>query len=210
MEQEKQISISTKLLQRIVFDYMLIGLYLSFVIFTAIEFINSGDIYRSLSGLGWRAGELGRLAFYIFFTIGFFIYQMRLFTKLSGRKHLVINWVMIIGSVFLLAGSCCPLGTGGNALDIVHVIFCQSGAVFMLGAIGLMVIAYCRETATLRSTKAKVYIPYFFMVVLCIAGFLTGGVPGVISSAMYSMMATFMAMIYFQYLTVCFELAPRK
>jgi len=219
METEKQITLPAKLLQRIVFDCMLIGLYLSFVIFTAIDFSKVGwaphnehqqEIFRSLSGIGWRVGALGRLAFYTFFTIGFFIYQMRLFTKLSVRKHLVINWVMIIGSVFLLAGSSLPVsGQSELLVDILHGIFCQVGTVMMVTAVGLMVIAYCRETKTSKNAKARVYVPYIVMVLIGALGLVTTGSDGVLVSAMFSLMATFMAMIYLNYLTVCFELAPK-
>lgn len=207
---DKQPTVSSKLLQRIIFDWMLlIGIFLSFTIFTAVE--QSAYMHRSLSGLGWRVGKLGRLFFYTFFTIGFFIYQVRLFTKQSGRKHHTINWIMYVGSLILLIGACMPIGSNREAiLDILHSRFCQIGTAAMALSVGLMSVAYCRETKTTLMQKAMIIVPCFAVLFLGTLGLFKTGRPGAIVTAIFTLMATFMVMVYTHYLTVSYELAEKS
>jgi len=211
-----QISASSKLLQRIIFDWMLLIIFLSFAIFTMVELPQF--MHRSLSGLGWRVqidGKkykyLSRLFFYTFFTIGFLVYQVRLLTKQSSRKHHTINWVMWVGSLFLLVGTCIPVSTDREAIkDILHSRFCQAGTLIMAISIALMVVAYCRETKTTINTKAMIVVPCLIVLALGVLGLCYTGDPGAIVTAPFTFMSTFMVMVYTHFLTVSYELAPQK
>lgn len=210
------VTIPSKLLQRIVFDwFLLVGIYLSYVIFTAVQ--QSEHIWRSLTALGWLVEEedgrryWGRLAFYALFTVGFLIYQTRLFTKISGRKQHAINWLMFAGAFFLVAGCCIPVN--GDATWIIgrtHTLFVQIGSVIMVLAIGLMVLTYCRKTTAEKSSKVRLSVTYLAIAVIMALGLLFTGARDVTVCAMFSLMATFMVMAYTHFLTVSYELAPKK
>jgi len=217
-------SISPKLIRRVTFDwFLLVGVYLSYVLFTVIH--HSDEIARSLSGLGWRAGNIGKLIFYVLFTIGFLIYQMRLFIKLSGRKHRLINWMMIVGAFFMVLGSSFPIKDNqyipnvSTAVDVLHTVFGTIGIGIVVVTISLMVIAYCRETKGTLKQKAMIFVPFIALLVIGGVGFVTTTAGGdafatvgenPFLSGIFTLMATFMAMVYVQYLTVCFEVAEKE
>lgn len=104
-----------------------------------------------------------------------------------------------------------PIGNNPKAIpDILHGYFCQIGTATMALSVGLMVVAYCRETKTSVNNKAMIIAPAFAVITLGTLGLFTTGRPGVLVAAMFSLMATFMIMVFTHYLTVCFELAPKK
>jgi len=237
LPKENKTGVSSKLIKRIAFDwFLLVGLYMSFVLFIIIEVgfttyeseyadVPLSNMLRSLTGIGWRQGDMGKLIFYLLFTVGFMVYQACLFKKLSGKKHRTIFWMMIAGSALMIVGSCFPVE--GNkfipnvpyVIDVLHTVISTAGIGVIVVAVGLMVIAYCRETVGTIKSKAMVFVPFIALLVMGVVGFIsttsgneafaTAGQKAFLGAA-FTLMATFMAMVYVHYLTVCFEVAGKK
>lgn len=103
-----------------------------------------------------------------------------------------------------------PIGSDRNAiLDILHSRLCQAGTGTMAVAVGLMSVAYCRETKTTLMEKAMIIVPCLVVLLLGALGLFNTGRPGAIVTAIFTLAATFMVMVYIHYLTVCYELAEK-
>jgi len=216
--------------------FLLLGLYLPYMIFTIARFLpwdyllpydealqqykdsvpvednwqpgRNSVVGRSISGLAWRLNiGWGTLAFYLIFTIGFMIYQAVLFTRLNGRNHKKMNiaiiTVMIVGAVLLVVGSFIPISNDYTyILDRLHSIFCPVGTVIMVAGVAIMLIQFCISSKGNWRTKSIAIGG--FAVLTFLAGVGIWVLP--FFSALFSLVCTFMAMIYVHYFTVTFEL----
>jgi hypothetical protein len=230
-----------KLFKRVAFDwFLLIGLYLPYMIFTIARFVPDDQLYnrvwdqdaideyqgttykprpgmnsvvgRSLSSLAWILNiGWGALVFYLVFAIGFMVYQVYVFNKLSGNKRKKFSlWIMItmiFGGVVLAAGSFMPISHNPmNPLDILHSTLCPIGAGTMVIAVGLMVIYFCIDSKGNWRTKSIAITAFSLLAILSCVGIVL--LP--FFSALFSLVCTFMAMVYMHYLTVTYELSKMQ
>jgi len=223
--------VKPKLIQRVIFDWMLlVGFYVPFLVFLLAKHrVYMDPLYGlSLSGIGWRIGDFGMLAYYTLFVAGFLMYQMFVFLKNRATKdvlHYTIMILMTVGVALLVIGSFMPISGGhfGQPLqpntlmpniplsvlrvtDELHTIFCLVGPLFSVLSIALMLYTYCRESKTDLIIKLRVIIPCLFITLFGVLGMLT---LAHWVAAVYSVCISFMVLVYLHYLNICYELTPR-
>jgi len=218
-----------KTVGRIVFDWMLlIGLYVPFVLFMMAEVPHLTNVQHggSLSGIGWRFGFMGYLIFYILFMAGFLLYQALLLLKIRERKdwlHYVIFVLAIVGPVIMMLGAFMPTsGDGANypistnpvlynlplsviyVTDFLHTVLTPIGTVLYGFCIGFMVFAIIRDIKSDAFGKLRILMPAVVILFFAVFGMLT--LPHWVS-AMFSVLMSFMVLVYLHYVVVSYELA---
>lgn len=215
-------SVVFKLVKRVAFDILLLfGIYLPYGLI--VLFASTGYEWNhpyvggdkpgagpklSISTMGWKLGHYWVLIFYVVFVAGFLIYQMRLFSKVSGRKNKILNWITWIGAALLIIGSCLPVddtlytpGVKQSWWDLAHSLLCQFGVYMLILAVVLVFVVCCFE---IKGDKIRIIIPFCALVFIGSVGLLAFEV-----ASLYEIWYSFACLVFLSYLTLLYEISER-
>lgn len=212
---------SKNFIERVVFDFMLIlTFYVPFVLYLISKHPNMMNPATaiSLSGLGWRVGDLAALVYYATFLSFFMVYQTLVFLKAYNRKdgiHYTILSIIIVGAAFTIVGVLMPIK--GNVLielpdkllavtDNLHMLLCQAGPIMMILSFALMLYLYLRHTENSLITKIRTTTPAILIAAFVVLGTLT--LPHWVCSV-FVVIAVLMFTAYLVFFNVSYELAQK-